>query len=277
MAGCKGGQESGISDVEPALEPLRTAARAPPSGQPTAPPPQVASTQNPGAQRRPLPTGRGCMQGMARAGGFCIDRFEIRLVDKSTGSQYPYFQPPPRDMSGLKAVSERWVMPQGYMSQLAARAACEAAGKRLCTLEEWRAACQGARKARFPYGEDYEPGRCNVNVATPYILDKYFPDIPHLKRSGKQFNDPRLLIDPDYLQWTGQSAECSTPDGLFDMDGNLSEWVEDRVQKADGMHGTFAGNAFVGYASMGCTRWTDAHAEGYHDYSLGTRCCANPR
>jgi sulfatase modifying factor 1 len=266
--GCKDDPAPGLPSAEPALEPIRTVETAPRP----APSPKASAPPTPAFR-----DGAGCGRNMARIGAFCIDRYEVELVDRASGRPHPYFVHPPDSASSLAAVSRPGVFPQGYMSQEGARAACEAAGKRLCTLAEWQAACGGARKARYPYGEEYEEGRCNVNRIGRHILDKYFPDIPHLKRAGKEFNDPRLLIDPDYLEWTGQSASCVTPDGLFDMDGNLSEWVSETVEKPDGLHGTFAGNAFIGYASSGCGRWTDAHAAAYHDYSLGTRCCATPR
>ena len=57
------------------------------------------------------------------------------------------------------------------------------------------------------------------------------------------------------------------------MDGNLSEWVGDTVEMPDGMHGTFAGDAFSGYGKDGCFRKTSAHSADYLDYSMGTRCC----
>jgi hypothetical protein len=223
--------------------------------------------------RPPIPSRLGCQEDMARLGSYCIDRYEIHLVG-AAGEAHPYYKRPPYSMSDLIAVSSAGVYPQGYMSQEMADKACRNAGKRLCTREEWQNACRGQAGNRYPYGNSFEQGRCNVNVRSQHILDKYFPDIPHLKRTGKQFNDPQLLQDPDYLAKTGQFESCVTPEGLFDMDGNLSEWVADTVMK-ESLHGTFTGNAFMGYLNAGCGRWTDAHSSNYQDYSMGTRCCAD--
>src|SRR4030095_5858350 len=136
----------------------------------------------------------GCPSGMARVQAFCIDRYEIQLMDRTTKEIHPYYKRPPYNMTNLMAVSSAGVFPQGYMSQDMSKLACEAAGKRLCTLSEWQSACSAQPRQ----------GKCNVNKRSPHILDKYFPDIPHIKRNGANFNDPRLLQDPDYLQKSGQ-------------------------------------------------------------------------
>ncbi len=228
--------------------------------------------------RMPAPgaaAGRGCPEGMARIRDFCMDRFEITLVD-AEGTARPYFQAPPRGMDGLRARSIAGAFPQGYLSREAADKACRNAGKRLCTLDEWQSACSGNGTRKFPYGSSPVTGMCNAGKRDPHILDKHFPDIPHMRRTGKHFNDPALLQDPDYLMRTGSKAECVTPEGVYDMDGNLSEWVSDTVQKDGRTHGTFAGDAFSGHGSAGCARKTSAHTSDYHDYSMGARCCSGP-
>jgi sulfatase modifying factor 1 len=224
-----------------------------------------------------LPDAPGCPAGMGRFNDTCIDRYEIILVDKENGGVHPYFEIPPRGMKGLAASSRPGVFPQGHLSRETAGQACENAGKRLCTLDEWQAACSGGGARRFPYGNEALASACNTGKREPHILDKHFPGIPHMQRSGKQFNDPALLQDPDYLEKTGRRGICMSPEGIFDMDGNLSEWVADTVLKPDGMHGTFAGDAFSGAGLQGCYRKTDAHVTGYLDYSMGTRCCADAK
>ncbi len=219
----------------------------------------------------------GCQANMGRTGTICMDRFEITLLDKKSGAIHPYYVRPPYGMDGLVAISEPGVFPQGYLSQEMLGKACTNAGKRLCTLSEWQSACAGAGKRRFPYGNDAAGGTCNTDKRNPHILDKHFPDTPHLKRTGKHFNDPALLQDPDYLQRAGTDAGCRTPEGIYDMDGNLSEWVSDTIRMPDGLHGTFAGDAFSGAGTEGCGRKTSAHASNYHDYSMGGRCCAEAK
>jgi sulfatase modifying factor 1 len=213
----------------------------------------------------------GCSIEMARVANFCIDRWEVHLVDRKTGQRHPENISPTREIANLKAVSAPDVYPQGHMSQIVARKACQNAGKRLCSPEEWQLACRGPGKRQFPYGKKEDLAACNVDKRHPHILDKIFPDTPHLKRSGREFNHPDLLLEPGYLSVTGGYTRCVTPEGVFDMDGNLSEWVEGKK----GENGVFMGDAFSGFGKSGCGRVVDAHVQEYLDYSLGTRCCSN--
>ena len=249
--------------------------------QPVAPKPESAKSEPPKDKQESgvmTKTDKGCPSTMARAGNFCIDRFEIALIRKDK-SFYPFSDVPPYNMAGIIAISKPGIFPQGFMSQVQAKTACEAAGKRLCTSDEWETACVGAKKQAFPYGNEHAEGKCNVNKREPHILDKLFPDIQHLKRTGTQFNDPMLALEPGYLSQTGEYPQCVTESGVFDMDGNLSEWVSD-TRTRDGQSitfGVFRGAPFSGYTKEGCARKTDAHDQKYHDYSTGARCCADAK
>ncbi|MEW6721969.1 MAG: SUMF1/EgtB/PvdO family nonheme iron enzyme [Candidatus Micrarchaeota archaeon] len=275
----KGSRESGGGPDEagtvnvPYISPEKTFS---PSGKPDAgggmqdAPPKSAIPGPP-----PGKSAAGCQEGMARFGSYCIDMYEIHIVSRN-GEAHPYFQRPPNGMAGLIARSAGGVFPQGYMNQIDARLACGNAGKRLCSLAEWQGACRGSGNNAYPYGSSFVEGKCNTD-RKPHILDRFFPEIPHLKRMGKEFNDPRLLQEPGYLAKTGEFAECAGAEGLHDMAGNLSEWVHETVERDGNMFGTFAGGPFSGPLKGGCAHWTNVHAEKYSDYSIGTRCCADAR
>lgn len=67
---------------------------------------------------------------------------------------------------------------------------------------------------------------------------------------------------------TGNTG-CFTPDGVYDLMGNLHEWTLDPS-------GTFRGG-FYGDTRIngeGCLYETTAHDVTYWDYSTGFRCCA---
>lgn len=76
---------------------------------------------------------------------------------------------------------------------------------------------------------------------------------------------------PDSLARTGSHAGCVTPEGVFDLMGNLHEWTADPA-------GTFRGGYYVDtYRNgEGCLYRTTAHSMGHWDYSTGFRCCADP-
>jgi formylglycine-generating enzyme required for sulfatase activity len=70
-------------------------------------------------------------------------------------------------------------------------------------------------------------------------------------------------VDP-----TGASPGCVTPDGIFDLHGNLNEWIDDPAGTLKG--GSYADAKING---NGCLYKTTAHPTSYHDYSTGFRCC----
>jgi formylglycine-generating enzyme required for sulfatase activity len=84
-------------------------------------------------------------------------------------------------------------------------------------------------------------------------------------------NDPRLNQTPRTLAKTGEFARCTNGSGVFDMVGNLHEWVMSP-------HPTFRGGYYLDthLNGDGCAYRTTAHAAAYHDYSTGFRCCAEP-
>lgn len=245
----------------------------------------------------------GCPPEMVRVHDFCIDRWEVSLVDRKTGRPLSPFYPPVRrllervrevwqverfetgdrgaramplpDLSAWqlthafepKAVSVPGVVPQGYLSYYTARRACENAGKRLCTRDEWVTACEGEHQTRFPYGATYRNGACNIDrlYHPGYVLHGN-ASVGHL--------DPRLNLVLEHgvdavLHLTGATPHCVSrwgKDRIYDMVGNVDEWVEDE----DGM---FVGGFYSRPTTKGCEAKVSVHAPGYYDYSLGTRCC----
>lgn len=93
-----------------------------------------------------------CPADMVNVGGaFCIDRFEASREDATNTSQ---------GTVQSHAVSKPGVLPwrlSGPDSNLVARQACQAAGKDLCSAQQWKLACQGSASTVYGYGNNYEP------------------------------------------------------------------------------------------------------------------------
>lgn len=205
-------------------------------------------------------------------------------------TSWPHYEQP-RPGAAFAARSEAGVFPQAYINRVQAAAACKNAGKRLCTVTEWYRACRGAKAARFPYGQRYERGKCNQCKA--HLLSKMFGSNPH-NWKYEQFNDPRLDREPGFLARTGEYGSCESAVGVFDMVGNLHEWVSDTVDSSlpnkvplvesilkklekNAGHGVFMGGFFstTDEHGPGCEFTTIGHEPSYHDYSTGFRCCAD--
>jgi sulfatase modifying factor 1 len=220
---------------------------------------------------------RSCPPGMVAVGrAYCIDVYEASLVEiASDGSEraWPYYQTLPGGVV-VRAVSSPGVFPQGYISGAQARVACERSGKRLCRADEWKNACMGPRKTTFPYGNARVAGRCNDNGRSPMRF--FNPGLDgtseHRWMWGHAGNmiDPRLNQLAGTLTHTGERAGCTNGYGVFDMVGNLHEWVDDPK-------GTFQGGYYLDthLNGDGCNYRTTAHPFTHYDYSTGFRCCAD--
>lgn len=220
------------------------------------------------------PTAR-CPAEMALVDGrFCVDRWEGTLVRRAGEKELAVSPFGPIDglESSVRAVSKAGVVPQGYVSGKQAEQACQASGKRLCTTSEWVRACRGPRDLAFPYGGERRAGVCNddgrrrhpvVEVGSLLGIDG-----DRLWRDG--MNEPLLNQLEGTLARTGERSGCTNEWGVFDMVGNLHEWVDD----ADG---TFRGGYFMDTSKNGdgCSYRTTAHDFKYHDYSTGFRCCSD--
>ncbi|HET7541156.1 MAG TPA: SUMF1/EgtB/PvdO family nonheme iron enzyme [Polyangiaceae bacterium] len=235
-----------------------------------------------------------CPLEMAFTAGVCMDRYEARLLERGTDgalSPFPHFERPKQGV--FVAESRAGVRPQGYISQIEAASACQNAGKRLCSLSEWYRACRGERDARYPYGAEYVRGRCNVGK--PHLLSLLHGSEPRAWSYEGAFNDPELDRRAGFLAETGAYSGCVTNAGVFDLVGNLHEWVADRVDASiekklplqAGIRarigrnlgkGVFMGGFFgtTNEHGSGCEFVTMAHERSYHDYSTGFRCCKDP-
>ncbi len=209
-----------------------------------------------------------CPEGMADIEGrFCIDRYEASLVEiQAGGAERPFSPFATVDGRKVRAVSEANVKPQGYISAKEAQRACAASGKRLCRAAEWKTACRGPEKKAYGYGDQRQPGRCNDRGKNP-VMRLY-----GARWTPATMNQPMLNQLDGTLARTGEHAGCTNGYGVYDMVGNLHEWVADA-------RGAFQGGYYLDVASVGhgegCGYVTTAHETRYHDYSTGFRCCAD--
>ena len=167
-----------------------------------------------------------------------------------------------------KAVSRQNVRPQGYTPGFAADPACRAAGKRLCREDEWVFACKGEHNTKHPYGDQYRQGQCNV-------FRKEHPGRVLHGNFSNGLSDPRLnMVDDEgdlLLHDTGMTPTCKSvwgTDAIYDMVGNVDEWVDDPA-------GVFVGGFYSRNTRNGCEARVGAHPTVYFDYSTGFRCCAD--
>lgn len=125
-------------------------------------------------------------------------------------------------------------VPTAGVTLAEARLACESEGRRLCTQKEWRKACRGEGGRRQPYAGPRKDGRCNDALG----------GVPqNLGRGGARDN-------------------CVTPEGVYDLVGNVGEWVDNGA--------VLGGDATTNAAS--CTTRRKA-PQSTQDPAIGFRCC----
>jgi len=198
----------------------------------------------------------------------CVDQYEAAVVEIVNGTEIPH--PFNQVVDGLivKAIVQKGIDPQAYISGDEAAQACKLAGKHLCTLEEWLSACQGPLNNTFPYGNKYQKGYCNEGRPVNPVIELFGKNASF---DWTEMNDPRLDLLPDTYAFNEFISYYEN----YDMHGNLDEWVDHLNENG---HGTFKGGYFVDASinGPGCLYRTIAHDTDYHDYSLGFRCCAPP-
>jgi protein-disulfide isomerase/thiol-disulfide isomerase/thioredoxin/uncharacterized membrane protein len=189
-------------------------------------------------------------QAKTAKGSFYIDRYEASITKTGPSSGLdPSKQGAAVSVAGVRPAQASWYQ---------AKAACEKAGKRLCTEEEWASACAGAAQidnnsnsyfndddiegSRYPYGVFHEPGKCHDNQ--------------------KSLEGQTVA--------TGSLSACKTVSGLFDMTGNIGEWIESDENRASLVGGHFGSNE-----GAACNRRGTSFGPGIRNDTTGFRCCAN--
>jgi len=132
-------------------------------------------------------------------------------------------------------------MPEAFDEPGAAETACRADGGRLCTSDELKAGCSAPR-ATGDFSVSATELACNI---------------------VSRYSDRGVVPVP-----SGQMSGCMTRKGLYDVIGNLAEWV--RTEKGYGLMG---GSYAVRVGSFTNCRTVWPAGPGAKPGTRGARCC----
>jgi hypothetical protein len=147
---------------------------------------------------------------------YCIDRYEASRIDASASTQ---------GTDTTLAVSRSGVLPWMVNPMTTAHlaefeAACRAAGKHLCTKDEWIASCTGPNLTPFVYGNTFNREACNC-IDT--FCDDYCAE--NGLASCSTASDCGYSYDCYHEAATGSFPGCTNDYGTFDLNGNVWEIV----------------------------------------------------
>lgn len=141
------------------------------------------------------------------------------------------------------AESVEGVLPAVEVSMIEAREACEAAGKQLCPEAIWHAACSLHGTRSYPYGDEYDNEACSSEVTSAAVVE------------------------------TGAYEECEGGIlGLFDMSGNVSEWVT-LSEQSPFYQGATLGGGFTNSGEQISCQSSSENRESDVLVDSGFRCC----
>ena len=216
-----------------------------PGGEPPAPP---APVETPPAVEKPacvpLPGGTACVE----THELTNTRFAAFLASHGNDCEgHPCVD---TQVAGarVREAEGRWTVEEGFADHPAvmvtwygARAVCAAEGGRLCSREEWTAACQGPRKTRFPYGNEFDRAACNGN------------------EGGRGTTVP-----------AGSLPGCKGGlDGGLDLSGNVWEWVSTCARRKC----VVVGGSFSTYYNYSTCGYADEFTPKLGEQFIVVRCC----
>ncbi len=146
---------------------------------------------------------------------FCVDVYESSRPDATSSSS---------GSDSSLATSRPNVLPWQVKDNAEAAQACLAAGKSLCSEDQWYKACTGPANTVYSYGDEYDVLSCNG-------IDTYC-DCGPTSSCGSHDPCPYPYCYRDCGAWfilqpTGSFTQCTNGYGVFDINGNLWEHVLD--------------------------------------------------
>lgn len=154
--------------------------------------------------------------------------------------------------------NQKGVAPTRSVSLSEAKQLCENKGKRLCSEIEWERACKGSwslmNNQQYSFGSTWVKGACNT----------------------KDYNSMMEDRTTD-LANSGEFADCTTPDGVHDLNGNVQEWTSSKGHfQTDNVKYIIKGGSYLTPKFQTRCSFVREEEPILRQADVGFRCCKTP-
>jgi formylglycine-generating enzyme required for sulfatase activity len=122
---------------------------------------------------------------------------------------------------------------------------------------------------QFPYPTGYERRADTCNIDQPHL----FPDLEKLANTKTQAAELERI---DQRVASGTMRGCVSPFGVFDMSGNVDEWVvaDSNDGTVDASRHAILKGGYFGTVRARCRPETTSHGPKFRFFQVGFRCCS---
>jgi sulfatase modifying factor 1 len=167
-------------------------------------------------------------------------------------------------------------IPQDWMTWFNAKKEIEAVNKRLCTAREWTLAAEGPNRKPVPYGDGYhrDSSACNFDNHMPKDINVFHAKSPSDEMSQKL----RAILVP-----SGSKERCISDYGVYDMAGNVDEWVVNEnsndlcINRTSGYCRSGLKGGHIWHGRNASRPMTTVHGVNFGWYETGARACKDIR
>jgi formylglycine-generating enzyme len=295
IAGCS---RPGSTDRSADTGPASSAPAAPVSG-------SVVGSSDPAPSAAPSGSARenevlpgrteGCPDGMVRVSGeYCPaviencaehhPEYKRNGSDKNVSERCLRYEEPSKCLSKKRVTldfcmdryefpNKKGELPRVLTSWVEAVELCKNEGKRLCTEDEFNFACEGPEMRPYVYGFVRDATKCNIDK------EYRFPDHSRVLPTYDKCRDtPWCAAELERLDQRhkiGDLDSCVSWSGIYDLNGNVNEWVEIPNEKPPNRSGLKGG--WWGPVRSRCRPTVTFHKESDYGYEQGLRCCASAK
>ena len=185
------------------------------------------------------------------SGGFSISATEVSVAQFRTCVETGACDEAHVDSACNYGKTDREDHPINCVTYQGAEQFCAAQGGDVCTEDQWLAACRGDDARAFPYGSDFDLAKCNSASMTVTVKGRERTTAP-----------------------VGSHADCvGGLDGLFDMAGNVGEWIN----ACKGTYCKFRGGGYMSNDPIeyfaACSGVCSGNQKSLKSGVVGIRCC----